>query len=179
MYLEYDHFGRLERPLLTLCNPGAWIEADGDLDGILHRAIGTLPMCDGLEVTYNFNAPCVLNFRLYEALSRCGVLDIGSGVYNRVQSRGVIYAEHIGFFVITSADETLADDGGAYKDVTAESIEVELKYKLLPFIEEGVYQGYTQYGATRKGVINTIADSLSNWSVNYVHPITMLIRWTC
>lgn len=156
MIIKYDSLNRSEDPMLIVCGPGCILKSDGSLS----NASGVLTYISDDELTLNFNATSELNFRAYKV--KCEDPDEQKNVdylFKTLGNRRLIYIDDIGFFVITSVTDGRSD-GIRYKDITAESCEVELENKTLPYIEEGTYQFTT--------MINTVLSSSALWSLGEV-----------
>lgn len=126
MNLKFDYYNNLEEVELYLCNP------DGKE---LFTIIGqerqlTLRFNDLSELTFSVSAKVTL--------PDCSVEE--DVAYDYIQTRRLIYATNIGWFVITNVDEH--DDGVAkYKKVTTESLQAVFKDKGV-LTEERVYCFY-------------------------------------
>ena len=126
MNLKFDYYNNLEEVELYLCNP------DGkELFSIIgqERQL-TLRFNDLSELTFSVSAKVTLPDHSVED-------DVA---YDYIQTRRLIYATNIGWFVITNVDEH--DDGVAkYKKVTTESLQAVFKDKGV-LTEERVYCFY-------------------------------------
>lgn len=187
MYIRYDAFNRVERPNLILCNPGAAINANEPCPQFL----GVLTGCEAIELVYHFNAPTELNFRVNKSyvmadspvcfesgntqICTMPGSEVASQVqlYNDIANRRIIYIIGIGHFMITSVTETLGAQ--KYKDVKAESIEVEVREKNIPFIADGTYRCFYRSNETppagTNGLLNMIMDQLHSWRVGHVDDV--------
>lgn len=164
MLVEYNKLSRVDKPLMTLCNPGSVYTEMTRTDGAI---IG--PLCDteAEEIIFNFNAPSELNFRTYLISTGDSEVDLRrNDVFNAILNRRLIYVEKIGYFSITSVKYGYSE-GVYYKDVTAESAEIELQQKGIPSVEDGTY--YLTTRGTTKGILNMVADVLAPlWTVYHV-----------
>lgn len=164
MLVKYNSLSRVDKPLMTLCNPGS--VHDG-VSGRTTSIVGPLPNTEADEIIYNFNAPSELNFRIYRVITGDDDIDAQQNeIFNGLESRRLILLEGIGYFVITSV-KTGYSEGAYYKDVSAQSSEVELQQRGIPPIEDGTYSLLTQNG--KKGILDIIAEAISPlWSVYHV-----------
>ena len=179
MVVKYDSLDRLEKPKLTLCNPGSEYDA-----GVLSNVVGILTDCEAEEIVFNFNAVSELNFRInrlhdyrntntdstnideYKEIDR---------IYKAVKNRRLVFVETIGYFMIT--DITEGYDGHAhYKDVSAQSIDIELQQKMIPFIDDGTYIFETDTSNKNKGLINMIEEVVPMWRLGHVDEV-VANRW--
>lgn len=161
MIVRYDALDRLEKPVMTLCKPGATY-----VNGVVSKTVGTLFGTEAEELVLNFNSVSELNFRINRLSGNSADEDTRlKSIYLAVKNRMLIFIDHIGFFSITDTEEKL-EDGVQYKDVKAESIDVELQQRMIPFIEDGTYQFFTQAGASKKGLLNMIVERLPLWTID-------------
>ena len=182
MVIKYNTLNRVEPPMLTLCNPGCEKQ---DYVPRLTRAIGVLQDCEAIELVLNFNSPSELNFRINQ-VDHTEIEDIAErhhveSLYQEVQNRRVIFAEmvganlterprdEVGFFQITNV-ETGYEGGRHYKDVTAQSIEVEFQQWTIPYIENGTY--YFCEPEVRQddipSILNMIVDRVPLWTIDHI-----------
>ena len=61
MRFKFDHFGHVDDPVLTLCNPGTTLALSGILSP---KPLGILFGCEAVEIKFSFNSPWELNFRV-------------------------------------------------------------------------------------------------------------------
>lgn len=182
MVIKYNTLNRVEPPMLTLCNPGCEKQ---DYVPRLTRAIGVLQDCEAIELVLNFNSPSELNFRInqifHEEIEDITERHHVESLYEAVQNRRVIFAEmvgkdlgenprdEVGFFQITNV-ETGYSDGHYYKDVTAQSIEVEFQQWTIPYIEDGTY--YFCEPTARQddipAILNMIVDRVPLWTIGHI-----------
>jgi len=183
MVIKYNTLNRVEPPMLTLCNPGC--EKHEDYTPRLTRAIGVLQDCEAVELVLNFNSPSELNFRINQVFHE-EIEDITErhhveSLYEAVQNRRVIFAEmvgkslgenprdEVGFFQITNVESGYSD-GHHYKDVTAQSIEVEFQQWTIPYIEDGTY--YFCEPTARQddipAILNMIVDRVPLWTIGHI-----------
>lgn len=184
MYVKYDSFGRVDKPNIVLCNPGVVLHATKASEQVL----GILSGCEALELVLHFNAPAELNFRINKSFIRAdSPICMGTGasqvcvlpesevnaqiqLYHNVANRRVLHIGGIGYFMITSVTEAYSD-GMWYKDVKAESIEVELREKKIPYIQDGTYKFFYRRTETipqdaPRGIFNMILDKFPLWTVS-------------
>lgn len=183
MVIKYNTLNKVEPPMLTLCNPGC--EKHEDYTPRLTRAIGVLQDCEAVELVLNFNSPSELNFRINQVFHE-EIEDITErhhveSLYEAVQNRRVIFAEmvgkslgenprdEVGFFQITNVESGYSD-GHHYKDVTAQSIEVEFQQWTIPYIEDGTY--YFCEPTARQddipAILNMIVDRVPLWTIGHI-----------
>lgn len=162
MIAKFDSYRKFETPMLYVCNPGCVLR-----DGLLTNTSGILVDTSDIEIIPTFNAPSQLNFRCYkvkrdDADENAHFLRL----YRSLRNRKLIYADGIGFFVITDFVEGYTDKM-AYKDITAESCEVEMRSKNLPYIENGTYKFYTGE-ASNPGMIELLMAYAPLWTIGHI-----------
>ena len=171
MVVRFDTLDRLEKPVMTLCNPGAAYN-----NGVLSNAIGCLSGTEAEEFVFNFNSISELNFRInkvdYDDTAKTAA---ANQIYSAVKNRRMIFikalTEHpclpneIGFFVIKNVEEKIEGEK-KYKDVQAESVDTELQQRMIPYIEDGTYRFSTD--GTDIGILDKIVSTLALWSIGYV-----------
>ena len=163
MYVRYDSLNRNEPLVLTLCNPGS-IRSE---NGTLTRVVGMLSDTSDEELVLNFNATSELNFRIYKVRRGDGEADAHTAaMYFGIQPRRLIYVSGIAYFAISTVDEDVSDNG-PYKDVRAESIEIELQNKKVPYIKDGTYR-FASDDTTTVGLMETLVAVLPMWKVGHV-----------
>lgn len=163
MIVRYDTLSRLEQPALTLCNPGSIYS-----NGTLSNVVGILTDVSDMEIVFNFNATSELNFRITKAKREN--LDDTMHVlqmFKSVQNRRLIFVENIGYFMITNVKDDF-DGVKHYKDVKAESIDIEIAQKMVPYIEDGTYPFTLDATTGKQGLLETIVESLPIWTIGYV-----------
>lgn len=134
MKVKFDSLNRFEVPKLYVCNPGCIF------DECLTNVEGCLSDTSDEELVLNFNATSELNFRAYRIIRNDAELDRYTyNLYSKLQNRRLIYVEDVGFFVITQVVDGY-DNHIRYKDIHAESCEIEIAQKTVPFIENNTYQ---------------------------------------
>lgn len=163
MVVKYNSLNRLERPKLTLCNPGSVYD-----NGALTKVVGILADHEAEEVVLNFNATSELNFRVNRVPREDPEENAHIySLYRQIQNRRLIFVDDIGYFMITGIQDGF-DGGVHYKDVTAQSIDVEIQQKMIPFIEDGTYPFQTDISEEHKGILETIVETLPLWTIGYV-----------
>lgn len=163
MIVKFDSLNRFEPPKLTLCNPGSVYK-----NGMINKIVGMLSNTEAEEIVFNFNATSELNFRLNK-IKRDSTEEneYVNAIYRGVQNRRLLFAEDIGYFMITSVEEGYSD-GIHYKDIKAQSADVEIAQKMIPFIEDGTYKFTTDETGAKKGILETIVETIPLWTIGYV-----------
>ena len=179
MVVRYDSLNRLEKPKLTLCNPGSEYKS-----GVLTNVVGVLTDHEAEEIVFNFNATSELNFRINRLHDYRKTLTDDSNIdeykeidslYKAVKNRRLVFVETIGFFMITNITEGY-DGHNHYKDVNAQSIDIELQQKMIPFIDDGTYIFETDTSQINKGILNMIAEVVPMWTIGHVDE-SVANRW--
>lgn len=163
MIVKYNSLDKTETPILTLCNPGSTYS-----NGYLTNVVGILTDCEAEEIVFNFNSPSELNFRINK-IERDAYTENTSikQLYDAVKNRRLIFIDGIGYFSITNIEDNY-QDGIAYKDVKAQSIEVELQQKQIPYIEDGTFRFLTDGNETTIGLFNRIVEVLPLWTIGHI-----------
>lgn len=163
MRIKYDSLNRYEEPELILCNPGSTYS-----DGIVSKSVTILPCVSDMEFVFNFNDTSELNFRIskFEGNDADETEHIRSAFY-AVQNRRLIFAQGIGYFVITDVKDG-ASSSGRYKDVTAISVEYEIQNKKIPYIEDGTYIFSDDAINNVDGLLQRVVSSLPYWTIGTV-----------
>lgn len=163
MLVKYNSLNKTDTPILTLCNPGSTYS-----NGYLSNVVGVLTDCEAEEIVFNFNSPSELNFRINK-IEREASTENNSikQLYNEVKNRRLIFIDGIGYFSITSIEDSF-QDGIAYKDVKAQSIEVELQQKQIPYIEDNTYRFLTDGNETTIGLFNKVVEVLPLWTIGHI-----------
>ena len=163
MIVKYNSLDKTETPILTLCNPGSTYS-----NGYLTNVVGILTDCEAEEIIFNFNSPSELNFRINKVERDASTENnLIKQLYDAVKNRRLIFIDGIGYFSITNIEDNY-QDGIAYKDVKAQSIEVELQQKQIPYIEDGTYRFLTDGNETTIGLFNRIAEILPLWTIGHI-----------
>lgn len=136
MLVKFDSLNRFEAPRFTLCNPGTVYQS-----GKTTNTLGILTDTFDEEIVFNFNTTSQLNLRVARIPREDPEQDAFiQRMYDALQNRRYIFAEDIGYFIITNvSDEDVVDDVSC-KEITAESCEIEIQNKAVPYIEDGTYQ---------------------------------------
>lgn len=163
MLVKYNSLNKTETPILTLCNPGSTYA-----NGYLSNVVGILTDCEAEEIVFNFNSPSELNFRINKVEREASTENNSiKQLYNEVKNRRLIFIDGIGYFSITNIEDSF-QDGVAYKDVKAQSIEVELQQKQIPYIEDSTYRFLTDGNETTIGLFNRIVEVLPLWTIGHI-----------
>lgn len=171
MVVKFNSLNRLEKPQFTLCNPGSVYSG-----GAPTSIVGILTAHEAEEILFNFNALSELNFRL----NRVTVEDPDMNehlyrMYKAVQNRRMIFIDGIGYFCITNVVDGYMD-GVHFKDITAQSVDVEIQQKMIPYIPNGTYRFSTDETGTNTGILETIVSVLPLWTIGYVED-TVAQKW--
>lgn len=135
MVVRFDSLNRFEMPKLYLCSPGSKYT-----NGIISGVAGILSDTQDEEMVLNFNAVSELNFRLNRVhWDDPDENEFAFNLFRTLQNRRMIYVDDIGFFIVVSVKDGY-DGEHQYKDVQAQSCEVEIQNKKVPFIDDGTYQ---------------------------------------
>lgn len=155
MIARFDSLSRLEIPKFYVCSPGSVCN-----DGVLSNVIGILSDTCEEELVLNFNSMSELNFRIYKT-ARYNNEDTEYiyKLYKSLQNRRMIFLDDIGYFIITNVEEGFVD-GKHYKDIHAESCEIEIQNKMLPYIADGTYK-FTD-------ILEEITSSLPLWTIGHI-----------
>lgn len=136
MRVRFDSLNRFEVPKFTLCNPGTVYR-----NGMTTNTLGVLADTFEEEIEFNFNTTSQLNLRVARMPRDDAEQDaFVQKMYDALQNRRYIFVEDVGYFVITNVSDEENVGGTACKDITAESCEVEIQKKSIPYIENGTYQ---------------------------------------
>lgn len=163
MLVKYDALNRFEHPALTLCNPGSVYN-----NGTLSNAVGILTDISDDENVFNFNATSEFNFRISK-LRREDDEETAHvfKMYKAVQNRRLIFVENVGYFMITNVEDGF-DGNNHFKDVKAQSIDIEIAQKMIPFIDDGTYRFSSDETTNTKGLLETIVETLPLWTIGEV-----------
>lgn len=163
MVVRYSSLNRLETPKFTLCNPGSVYD-----NGAISNVVGILADHESEEIIFNFNALSELNFRVNKVV-RTDADDNAhaASLYRAIQNRRLIFVDDIGYFMITNIKDGF-DNGAHYKDITAQSIDVEIQQKMIPYIADGTYRFVTDDTETQKGIMETIVEVLPLWKIGHI-----------
>lgn len=165
MIVRYDSLNRYETPHITMCNPGSTYT-----DGRITNAVGFVPDVSDMELVFNFNSTSELNFRITK-IKRDNSEDNAYTfkMYKGLQNRRLLFVEDIGYFAITNVDDSF-DGVYQYKDIQAESVDAELRQKMLPYIPDNTYRFSTSASTGEIGLLEQIVSTLSLWTIGYVDP---------
>lgn len=134
MKVKFDSLNRFEVPKMYVCNPGSMYK-----NGLLTKVVGCLSDTSDEELVLNFNATSELNFRVNRVRRDDPEENMYTHkLYRSIQNRRLIFVEDVGFFVITGVTDGF-ENGNYFKDVRAESCEIEIAQKILTYIEDGTY----------------------------------------
>ena len=163
MKIKFDSLNRYEEPELILCNPGSTYS-----DGIVSKSVTILPCVSDIEIVFNFNSTSELNFRIgkYKAEDADETAHINDA-YKAVQNRRLIFAQDIGYFVITEVEDGFSSKG-QFKDVKAISVEYEIQNKKIPYIEDGTYRFSDDEINNVTGLLQTVVSSLPYWTIGEI-----------
>ena len=92
--------------------------------------------------------------------------DFATYIYDSIQNRRLVFFDNIGFFSINNVDETYGDSG-YYKDVKAQSIDVELQQRMIPYIADGTYILNSDNDENR-GILQRIIETIPLWQIGHV-----------
>lgn len=173
MIVKYNSLNRLEKPRLTLCDIGSTYSIS---NGMPLNTVGILVDHEAEEVVLNFNSTSELNFRV-NRIHRDDAEENSHtyALYKAIQNRRLIFLSDIGYFMITSIENGY-DNGIYYKDVKAESIDIEIQQKMIPYIPDGTYRFQTDLTGTNKGILETIVETLPLWTIGEVDE-AVASRW--
>lgn len=163
MIVKYSSLNRLEKPKFTLCNPGSIYQ-----NGIPTKMVGMLTDTEAEEIVFNFNATSELNLRV-NRIHRESEEDntYVHRIYRAIQNRRLLFVDGIGYFMITNVEDGF-DGAKHYKDVKAQSIDIEIAQKMLPYVEDGTYKFTSDDTGTSKGILELIVEALPLWTIGEV-----------
>ena len=163
MIVRYSSLNRLEKPKFTLCNPGSVYN-----NGLLTNMVDMLVDSEAEEIVFNFNATSELNLRV-NRIRRESAEDNDRvfAIYKAIQNRRLLFMDDIGYFMITNVEDGF-DGKIHYKDVKAKSIDIEIAQKMVPYIENGTYRFASDETGTKKGILETIVETLPLWTIGEV-----------
>ena len=162
MIVRYNSINRFDPPKFTLCNPGSIYN-----DGILTKTVGILTDHEAEEIVFNFNATSELNLRVNKVRRSDSVGNEHIlSLYKAIQNRRLIFVDDIGYFMITNIKDGY-EDGSCYKDITAQSVDVEIQQNMIPYIEDGTYI-FQSDEEDKNGIIDMIVSVLPLWRLGHV-----------
>lgn len=171
MIVRYSTLRNLEIPKFTLCNPGSIYN-----NGLLSKVVGILVDHEAEEIVFNFNATSELNMRINRVTRDDPEENAHAySLYKSIQNRRLIFVEDIGFFMVTSVEDGY-DGKTHYKDIKAQSIDVEIAQKMVPYIADGTYKFTSDETGSNKGILETIVETLPLWTIGYVDE-TVANKW--
>lgn len=168
MKIAFDKFDNYETPDLILCNPSSTYSDAG-----ISNAVCNIHQFSDLELEINFNSISNMSFRVYITKTGDASRDnYINDVFNGIQKRRYIFVPDIGYFQISDVSEEIDYEDASYKDVSAESCEVEFNNRAAPYIEIPEGSEFITiplvYHDGNKGIMDYIMDELPNWGYGYV-----------
>ena len=171
MIVKYSALRNLDIPKFTLCNPGSVYN-----NGLLSKAVGILVDHEAEELVFNFNSTSEFNLRVNRVTREDPEENAHTyNLYKSIQNRRLIFVEDIGYFMITGVEDGY-DGATHYKDIKAQSIDIEIAQKMIPYIADGTYKFTSDETGTNKGVLETIVETLPLWTIGYVDD-TVASKW--
>lgn len=163
MIVKFDQFNTIEKPVFTLCDPGSVYQ-----NGLLSKTVGILADTEAEEFVFNFNATSELNLRV-NRIDRDSQEenDYVHRMFHEIKNRRLIFAENIGYFVITEVTDGYSGTK-QYKDISAKSVDIELAQKMLPYIESGTYRFESDGTESNTGLMDIVISSLPLWTIGHV-----------
>lgn len=149
MQQSFDIFGQVELPYIILCNP--------NLDELY-----SLGLAYNTKITLRYNALSEFSFTFPKSID--GEQTILTA-YDYLENKRLVFIENIGYFQIMEAKEAV-DGGSIVKDVTCQSLEVELIQKKV-FGYGGTKKLYDPISPTGT-VLYDMIQLAPNWSVGDV-----------
>lgn len=147
--VSFDSFDLYEKPLLVLCKPS--MEQQYILGNIIN-----------LKYSPRFNALSELSFTAFEYINGDDSDGTQMPYYPYLVNRKLVYVEEFGYFQITKNEEH-GDGKKKYKDITCQSLEVQLVMRPLGVLK-GTYKLYDPI--TPAGtLLQRIVDNLPDWSI--------------
>ena len=155
MIVRFDSLNRFEAPKFVLCNPGSVY-----YNGLTTNTVGALIDKSDEEILFNFNSPSELRFRANKVLREDKEEnEFVRKLYGGLQNRRLVFVEDIGYFLISNVEDGY-DGEREYKDITAQSCEVEIQRKNLTYIEDGTYKFDV--------LLELIVSTLPKWTIGHV-----------
>lgn len=165
MIAKFDSYRKFETPMLYVCAPGCTYS-----NGMLTNTSGILIDVSDIEIIPNFNATSQLNFRCYKVKRDDTEANTHFfSLYNSLRNRRLIYAQDIGFFMITNVEDGY-DGKVTYKDISAESCEAELRTKNIPYIEDGTYK-FSTGNPSEPGMLEMLIKYSPLWMIGDVDSV--------
>lgn len=163
MIVKYSALSNLEIPEFTLCNPGSVYS-----NGLNSKVVGILVDHEAEEIVFNFNSTSELNLRVNRVIREDPEENTHTNMlYKSIQNRRLIFVDDIGYFMITGVEDGY-DGSIQYKDIKAKSIDVEISQKMIPYIENGTYKFTSDETGLKKGILETIVETLPLWTIGHV-----------
>lgn len=154
---NYDYWNNLETPSFVLCT-------------VDKNIIGNLNVSER-HFKYNNEIP-EISFKIYKMVD-----GIENPYYDRVLALQYIYLEGIGHFQITQKPNTIIDSDVEYKEVTAQSSEIEFGQKYINTftINMGTVESIDkvclyQPNDSEHSLLDLILEKVPSWSIGYVDP---------
>ena len=155
MIVRFDRLNRFEAPKFVLCNPGSVYS-----NGLTTNTVGTLIDTSDEEINFNFNALSELRMRVNKVIREDADDNaFVNKLYRGLQNRRLIFVEDIGYFSISNVEDGF-DGERDYKDITAQSCEVEIQRKNLTYIADGTYKFDV--------LLEKIVSTLPKWVIGHV-----------
>ena len=157
LFFNYDYWNNLETPSFVLCN-------------VNKDRIGILRVSDR-NLHYNNEIP-EISFKIMKFID-----GKENPYYDKVLPLQYIYLENIGYFQITKKPITITSESIEYKQVTAQSSEIEFGQKYINTftINMGTVESIDgvclyQVGDEEHSLLNLVLEKIPSWSVGYVDP---------
>lgn len=157
LHFNYDYWNNMETPSFILCT-------------VDKNRIGTLNV-SGKHLRYNHEIP-EISFRIYQFVD-----GEKNPYYDKVLEFQYVLLPEIGYFQIMQKPVVITDRNMEYKEVTAQSAEIELGQKYLNTfsINMGTVESIDgvclyQAGDSKHSLLNLVLEKLPSWSINYVDP---------
>lgn len=154
---NYDFWNNLETPDFVLCN-------------VNKQPVGTLT-CSNRKMNYS-NEISEISFTVYRMVN--GSIN---PYYDSITELQYIYLKDIGYFQITSNTVKITDKDMEYKEVTAQSTEIEFaqKYLTLFTVNMGTAEsidGVSLYNNANPSLslLDLVLEKMPSWNVGYVDP---------
>ena len=133
----FDYYRNVEKPNMYLCNP------DETVIGFVHS--------ENRHLVLRFNDLSELSFTAYK-------LDILEDIYNKLETKRLLFIEKIGWFQITNVD-CLIEGNKESKTITAESHQTQLKMRGFN-TEDRVYMFYNPNDPTDSNYVSSDLEAI-------------------